>query len=479
VGKELDILEVPELPSHEDDSRIIDGIARLSDTVMNRALDELVSGAFDFDLYRIFGAVRDLAGGLVSAAPVFFAADHFGKQELAVRRVWEQWTAWPVPPRKERLAVFSDSLEQVDGVSTWCQRFVQQARAEGREVLIPHCGPLPEHVDELHGFHLLRSSTSFQLPLYNRIRFYVPSLIDALRWVWEHGISHIELSTPGPMGVVGLLVAKVLRLPVTASYHTEVPALVQPLGGNAMLAQAVRKYLAWFYSRPDRVFAFSQGSRDGLIDMGVNPDKLSLMPVTIDPDHFSPVHRSSAIFEVLNLDVGTRPVVLSVGRISEEKNLPMVVEAVSRLQNHKEPPILVIAGDGPERRTLETACQNKDFVRFVGLQNGDTLKRLYASARLFVFASRVDTLGLVNMEAMSSGVPVLVPADACIAEFVTHGLSAECYEFGVQPLAAAIARMLDDPKRAEDLGINGRRAMIRRWNEVPFSRIWKTFTQQA
>jgi hypothetical protein len=157
----------------------------------------------------------------------------------------------------------------------------------------------------------------------------------------------------------------------------------------------------------------------------------------------------------------------------------MVVEAVSRLQNRKEPPILVIAGDGPERRTLETACQNKDFVRFVGLQSGDTLKRLYASARLFVFASRVDTLGLVNMEAMSSGVPVLVPADACIAEFVTHGLSAECYEFGVQPLAAAIARMLDDPKRAEDLGINGRRAMIRRWNEVPFSRIWKTFTQQA
>jgi glycosyltransferase involved in cell wall biosynthesis len=113
------------------------------------------------------------------------------------------------------------------------------------------------------------------------------------------------------------------------------------------------------------------------------------------------------------------------------------------------------------------------------LQNGDTLKRLYASARLFVFASRVDTLGLVNMEAMSSGVPVLVPADACISEFITNGMSAECYEFGVQPLAAAIARILDDPKRAEDLGMGGRRAMIRRWNEVPFSRIWKTFTQQV
>jgi glycosyltransferase involved in cell wall biosynthesis len=113
------------------------------------------------------------------------------------------------------------------------------------------------------------------------------------------------------------------------------------------------------------------------------------------------------------------------------------------------------------------------------MQKGDTLKKLYASARMFVFASRVDTVGLVNMEAMSSGVPVLVPADACIAEFVTDGLSAECYEFGATGLATAIARILDDPRRAELLSTNGRRAMIERWNQVPFSRIWNSFTQNA
>jgi glycosyltransferase involved in cell wall biosynthesis len=227
------------------------------------------------------------------------------------------------------------------------------------------------------------------------------------------------------------------------------------------------------------VFAFSAGSRDALIEMGVNADKLSVMPMAINPDHFSPAHRGHAVFELLNLDVGDRPVILSVGRLSEEKNLPVVVEAVERLQGRSPRPLLLIAGDGPERQALEERCRDKEFVRFVGLQKGDTLKRLYASARMFVFASRVDTLGLVNMEAMSSGLPVLVPSDACIAEFVTDGISAECYEFGATGLATAMGRILDDPHHATRLGTNGRRAMVDRWNEVPFSRIWKSFTQSA
>lgn len=479
VGPELDILEIGEPPSEERDARIINSIARLSDTVIETALQDLIAGAQDFDIYRIFGALRDIAGGLVGAAPVFFAADHFGKQEQQVRRVWEQWTAFPSEPRPERLAVFTDSLEQVDGVSVWCKRFVDRARVAGRPVLIPYCGELPAHFLDRASFHPLPSASSFILPLYTRIEFHLPSLIDTLSWVWRERISHLELSTPGPMGLAGLLVAKILRLPVTASYHTEVPALIGPLGGNAWMEKAARTYLSWFYGQVDRVFAFSSGSRDVLIDMGVDAGKLSVMPMAIDPEDFSPVHCAPAVFEHLNLDVGDRPVILSVGRISEEKNIPVIVEAVERLQSRTPRPLLVVAGDGPERLTLEQAYRTKEFVRFVGLQRGDTLKKLYASARMFVFASRVDTLGLVNMEAMSSGVPVLVPADACIAEFVTDGLSAECYEFGVSGLARAVARILDDPGHAELLSANGRRAMVERWNEVPFSRIWDSFTQNA
>jgi hypothetical protein len=62
---------------------------------------------------------------------------------------------------------------------------------------------------------------------------------------------------------------------------------------------------------------------------------------------------------------------------------------------------------------------------------------------------------------------------------VTHGLSAQCYSFGAAGLAEAIAHVLDDPTRAARLAHGGRQAMIERWNEASFTRIWKTLTQQT
>jgi len=94
-----------------------------------------------------------------------------------------------------------------------------------------------------------------------------------------------------------------------------------------------------------------------------------------------------------------------------------------------------------------------------------------------VFASRIDTLGLVNMEAMSSGIPVLVPADAGIAELCEKGISAELYEFGVDGLVSAIERLLDDPSHTARIGSAGREAMIARWESAPFSHLWKSMVQ--
>jgi glycosyltransferase involved in cell wall biosynthesis len=477
AGPDLDILSVPDRPTEQDDARIVDGVAQLANGVIQGALDALVEGLNEFDLYQLFGACRDLTGALVTAAPVFFAAHHFGRQERQVRRLFSDWDTFSLPNRDERLAVFSDSVEHIDGVSTWCSRFVDRAHADQRVVLVPHCGEPLKGLATGAALHRLPSITSFSLPLYDQLKLYVPSLIDALVWCWSERITHVELATPGPMGLAGLLAAKVLQLPVTASYHTEVPSLIKMLGGPPVVERVVRRYLGWFYGLADRVFAFSSPSRESLRALGVPGERIHLVPQTVDPTEFSPQHRSEDIFHRLNVAAGTRPVILSVGRLSAEKNLPLIIDAVENLQDRPRPPILVVVGDGPSRSHLEKSCVEKDFVYFVGAQHDQALKSLYASADMFVFASQIDTLGLVNMEAMASGIPVLVPADAGISELLTPGVSAELYDFGTEGLVSAIARMLDDPLHAERIGTAGRQAMIARWESASFSGLWKSMVQ--
>jgi glycosyltransferase involved in cell wall biosynthesis len=469
-------LDESQTPLDEQDTEMVRALGRVFDANCAKFMDGMMSAVVSLDLYRIIDSARDLACAAVAAAPYLFAADHFGRQYAQVRTVRRDWNATQIPAKRRRLAVFSDSLEQVDGVSTWCERFVTEAREYGCDVLVPYCGDITRHPDG-HRFQSLPAVRTYHLPFYAQIRFYVPSLIDTIDWMWRQKVSNVELSTPGPMGLIGLLAAKILRLPVTASYHTEIPTLISALGADSTLEAVSRKYVAWFYSRADAAFVYSERARNLLKDMGVAETRIEVLPITVNPDHFNPRLGSPSVFRELGIELDGRPVVLSVGRLSEEKNVPMIIEAVRRLQQESFRPLLVIAGEGPEQAALLARYAEEPYLRFVGLQRGERLRRLYASARVFAFASRVDTLGLVNLEAMSSGVPVLLPSDSGVADIATNGVSAEFYRFGTDGLTAAMRRVLGDPEYANLLATNARTAMIDRWSSHPFSRIWESFTR--
>jgi glycosyltransferase involved in cell wall biosynthesis/predicted metal-dependent phosphoesterase TrpH len=460
------------------DAAMTEMVAHAFDAAGTAALDSLIGALSVLDFYRILDGLRDLTAAAGAAAPYFFAAHHYGKQVAQVLNLRRDWTASQIPERRRRLAVFSDSLEQVDGVSTWCERFITEAKGSGCDVLVPYCGDRASHPDG-HRFHPLPAVRMMHLPFYSQIRLYIPSLVSTVDWMWRHEVSNVELSTPGPMGLVGLLAAKLLRLPVTATYHTEIPTLISILGGDSMLREAARRYLVWFYNRADAAFVFSQKARRGLVEVGVKESHIEVLPITVNPDHFNPQLGSPSIFRELGIDLEGRPVVLSVGRLSEEKNVPMIVEAVRRLQHEPFRPLLVIVGDGPELGSLQARFAGDACVRFVGLQRGERLRRLYASAHAFAFASRVDTLGLVNLEAMSSGVPVLLPSDASATDMAKDGVSAEFYPFGVEGLTHAIRRVLGDREYAGLLATNARLAMVDRWSSHPFSAIWESFTRPS
>jgi glycosyltransferase involved in cell wall biosynthesis len=475
----LDLEQIARTPSAEGDAKIVNAVASVCDTLVAKSAQKLIESIQNFDIYSILETMPDLMGAFAAATPLLFAADHFGKQEQQIRRLWSGFTAFPPPSSKEYLAVFSDSLEKIDGVATWCSRFNNQASKAGRHVWFASCDRLPSHGPEAQSQLPLPLVSRFNLPFYPGFDITVPSLPATLQRLWQEGITHVEVSTPGPMGLVGLAAARLLRLPVTASYHTDLPDLISLLTGEPGLAKLARRYLGWFYRAVDRVFAFSPASRDKLIAMGVPPQKIESMPVAVDPADFSPQKSSTTTFTKLGIDARDRPILLSVGRLSEEKNIPLIIEAVSRLQERPHPPLLLIVGDGPARATLELQCEDKEFVVFLGFKQGEILRNLYASARVFIFASRVDTLGLVNLEALASGTPILVPSDSAIAQSLDHGESAMFFTPDAEDLASTIALVLDNPACATRLSEGGRRHVLARWEDADFEHVWATMVRKS
>ncbi len=474
VGADLDVTRVETEPSVDNDRRVAEGVARLNDSMIDTAISELIAAIGDVNMYRLFGAVRDLGGAVTTALPFLFAADHFGRQQAQVRKLRSEWTATPLAPTCERLALFSDSIAHTDGVSRSCKRFVAQAHAAGKAAFIPHCGE--PGVGDPSWFRRIPGVRTIRSKLYPSLAFDVPSLLGTVDWMWRERITRVELATPGPMGLVGMIAARLLRVPMTASYHTEVPALLLALSGSSLLHGAVRHYLSWFYGSVNKVIVFSEGSRARLTGLGVSPDKIQIVPLAVDPHEFTPHRVDPSVFASVDVAVGDRPVVLSVGRLSPEKNLDLVIDAVGQLQHLEHAPILVIVGDGPDRERLVVRAHGLPWVRFIGEQRGETLGRLYASATVFAFASQIDTLGLVALEAMASGLPVAVPANSNIAAMVAGRGVGECYEFGAEGLASAIACVIGDSERAQRLSKNAREAMVARWAQARFEHHWQTMT---
>jgi len=473
TGPDLDITHVPEQASDESDRKIVEAVARVSDALAGQATESLGRALFEFDIYGFLAGLTDLAAALGVASPHIFAADHFARQEAQVRRLWENWTATERPPRSEHLAVFSDALDRIDGVSSWCSRFTTQAAVSGRRVWFAKCDPAQHISDESALPRPYPAVARLVPPFYPDFEITVPSLAATIDRLWREGITHVEIATPGPMGLVGLAAARLLRLPVTASYHTDLAELVQVLIGDPKLAQLARGYVGWFYRSVDRVFAFSGASRDKLVAMGVPLGNIETMPAAVDPEDFSPMRSSATVFSDLGLELGDRPVILSVGRVSAEKNVASIIDAVEGLQDRDPPPFLVVVGDGPVLAELERTCRDKSFVAFAGSKEGAVLRELYASADLFVFASQVDTLGLVNLEALSSGLPVLVPYGSAITESLRDGHNALFYSPRPGGLIEALSTLLNDPAHAAGLAGNGRQHMIDRWKETQFDAVWQ------
>lgn len=170
---------------------------------------------------------------------------------------------------------------------------------------------------------------------------------------------------------------------------------------------------------------------------------IEYLPFGVDRDALSRASRSEALRrEWLGSLPAETPVFVAVGRLAAEKQWPVVFEAFQRFRQDNAA-VLVILGDGPERKNLEALAANRDDVRFLGFEK-DRMRyaTALASADVLVHGCPFETFGLSVAEAMTVGLPVVVPDRGGAAELADRA-SSEFFDAGdAEACAAAMRRIL-------------------------------------
>ena len=353
-----------------------------------------------------------------------------------------------------RALLFTDTFTEVNGVAGTVRR-IAAAAEEGL-----YAGSVVVAADEApaEGTIALPPDWSLPLPSYETIDLRFPLPTDVLQRVEATRPGIVHVATPGPVGFCGLLVARLLGIPLVGSYHTELGPYALHLTRDTLVAEALDVYVDWFYRQCAKVLAPTRAVAASLAARGY--PEVGVWGRGVDPRLFGPERRNENLRQDL-LGLDGKILLLSVGRLSAEKRIGVLLDAFALLTRERRDVRLVVAGDGPARHELENTAPSG--TRFVGELTGDALGELYASADVFCFPSTTDTFGQVLLEAGASGLPVVAANAGGASELVVPGRTGLLVPpEEAAPLAKALLQLAADGDLRTRLAAAGRDAALAR-----------------
>jgi glycosyltransferase involved in cell wall biosynthesis len=345
-----------------------------------------------------------------------------------------------------RVLMLSDVyFPRVNGVSTSIQTFARELVAKGHEVTLvaPDYGHgTPE------SFEVIRVPSRY-LPVDPEDRILRVRHLRRLRpELGRRGFDLVHIQTPFIAHYSGVALARRLGIPVLESYHTFFEQYLDkyvPLIPSAWLRLAARKFSAAQCNDVDALVVPSRAMLEVLLRYGVRTPA-AVIPTGIELLQFS--GGDGARFRARYGIPAGRPVLVHVGRLAFEKNIDFLLRVLVRVKARVPDVLLLIAGEGPARRDLERQALLlgvADHTRFVGYLDRDgPLEDCYCAGDAFIFASNTETQGLVLLEAMALGVPVVSTAVMGTKEVLVEGRGCLIADEDEQDFADKCLRLLGD-----------------------------------
>lgn len=332
-----------------------------------------------------------------------------------------------------KIGIFADSYKPyVSGVVRSIETFTQELTTLGHQVYIfaPRYPRYRERNSNVFRFHSFRPPSvpdfSLAIPISARIGATMARL----------NLDVVHVHSPFLLGRLGANCARRFGLPLVFTYHTLYEQYVhyvpfgQPFAKDLMVRMS-----RTFCNRCDLVVAPTAKVRNLLIEYGVT-SPIDIVPTGVDLDRFGD---GDPGWLRTSYGIGAQEkVLLFVGRLTKEKNLDFLLESFRLVSERVSPVRLVIVATGPEEQHLKQLAENLgigDRVIFTGYLPTNELVNCYHGADLFVFPSVTETQGLVLIEAMAAGLPVVAVDAYGVSDMVSHG----CDGFLVPPEAGEFA----------------------------------------
>ncbi|MAW39880.1 MAG: glycosyl transferase [Kiritimatiellaceae bacterium] len=410
---------------------------QLSFAFLKKAVEKIRKG----ELIGSLQAISSMGPMALGVAPYFTAFSSQHRDEQFLRELCRSFPAvGHLEKRGGGKAWVTDTFEDVNGVTKTIRTLAGMAHDSKIPITVVTClDQIPQVDFPLKNFNPIGS---FRMPEYESLLISFPPFLEMIAYFEEEEFDEIIISTPGSLGLIALVAAKMLGLSVRGIYHTDFPRFFRDISGDDRLGEMTWRFMRWFYGKMDQVLVPSLQYKKLLIDGGFEPTVIDVMPRGINLKKFNREFRKPTFYADRGLVHSFR--FIYAGRISREKNIEQLLKAFKMLCDRGVEADLVLVGDGPLRENLE-AKYGSEQILFMGYMYGDELAEAYASADLFVFPSRTDTFGNVVLEAHASGLPAIVSNEGGPQEIVgSHGSGLIVDMSSAELLAEAMERVLQD-----------------------------------
>ena len=363
-----------------------------------------------------------------------------------------------------RVLMVSDVyFPRINGVSTSIETFRSALPAHGVEVGV--VAPRYEGEDDRDGIVRVPGRALPRDP-EDRLMAYRQLKRTVLDTAADYDLIHIQ--TPFAAHYAGLHTAKRLGKPVLATYHTLFEEYLQhyiPFLPARGLKAVARRFSRGQCNALDAVVVPSTAMESRLRTYGVQA-RMQVLPTGLPESAYRP--GNGGRFRERHGISRETPVALFVGRVAHEKNISFLLDALAHARREMPGLLLLITGEGPAQGDLRRQAARQglgDAVRFLGyLDRRHELPDAYAAADAFVFASRTETQGLVLLEAMAQGCPVVALSVMGTADILGPGRGCLVAPDDPVAFAATLLRLLGDPELHARLSDQARQ-YAREWSD--------------